>query len=120
MFPAGGPGIALVLLRLVVSVCTVMAICRPDHLPSPWLAASLGLVVLALWVGLLTPIFAAMAIAAQIGGWFVIGSYVQLRTLSMLIAMALLLLGPGAYSVDGRRFGRRLLTFPEKNPPDDR
>ena len=36
--------------------------------------------------------------------------------LSMPVAAALALLGPGAYSIDARVFGRRVIVL----PPDDR
>jgi uncharacterized membrane protein YphA (DoxX/SURF4 family) len=38
--------------------------------------------------------------------------------ISILISAALAILGPGAYSVDARIFGRKLLTVPSRHRPD--
>jgi hypothetical protein len=38
--------------------------------------------------------------------------------LAMSIAIALVFLGPGAFSVDARRFGRREITIPPRSTPD--
>jgi uncharacterized membrane protein YphA (DoxX/SURF4 family) len=38
--------------------------------------------------------------------------------LAMSIAIALVFLGPGAYSIDARRFGRREIVIPPRSTPD--
>jgi hypothetical protein len=38
--------------------------------------------------------------------------------LSMSIVIALILLGPGAFSIDARRFGRREIVIPRRSTPD--
>jgi hypothetical protein len=38
--------------------------------------------------------------------------------LAMSIALALVFLGPGAYSIDARRFGRREIVIPPRSTPD--
>jgi hypothetical protein len=38
--------------------------------------------------------------------------------LAMCIAIALVFLGPGAYSIDARRFGRREIVIPPRSTPD--
>jgi hypothetical protein len=38
--------------------------------------------------------------------------------ISISISAALAILGPGAYSVDARIFGRKLLTVPPRHRPD--
>ncbi len=112
VFPSGPRGAALLLLRLSAASLVVLGAVR---LPLPaWSAAGLILVALALLVGLCTRpaalICAALAIVAvfQIGGtpsW--------LMSLNALNAAALAILGAGAYSIDARLFGRRVIDFPQ-------
>lgn len=115
MFPAGLPGVALVLLRIAVAIGTVMS---DPHAPH-WLAALGGLIVLALCLGGLTPIFAALSLGLQCVSWVLVGGDPALRMLASLVTIAVLLLGPGAYSFDARRFGRKRMTFPREEPPAD-
>lgn len=114
MFPAGLPGFALLLLRL--SVAALLFIDQAGQLlwPAPmWLLVVSGIAALAVSVGFLTPLFAllcgllkisALASAAQL--------IVPLVVLALLLATAVAMLGPGAYSIDARMFGRRVVLLP--------
>lgn len=65
--------------------------------------------------GVLTPVFAVLAAALTIADLITGIANVPIAILVSLNAIALMLLGPGAYSVDARRFGRRvLMTSAEK------
>ena len=110
MFPVGLPGVALVLLRIAVAIGTVLGVA---HAPD-WLTVLGGLSALALCLGGLTPIFTTLSLGLQCVGWALVGGYPAIRVLVSLVTVALLLLGPGAYSLDARRFGRKLVTFPEQ------
>lgn len=75
------------------------------------------LLALALCAGFLTPIVALLAVAVQlmrIGGVF---HYAAPCLVTILVTLALAMLGPGAYSIDARRFGRRILVLPPKDSP---
>ncbi|MBN5160146.1 MULTISPECIES: hypothetical protein [unclassified Stenotrophomonas] len=96
MFPDRGPGIGLLWLRL----CLAAALCTPGT-HAGWLSALCLLAVAMLALGVLTPLAALLAAAAMYAQ--------QVPWPLVALPLALLMLGPGAYSVDARLFGRRLL-----------
>ena len=116
MFPQGGPGLALVLLRLsIVASFLAIAIRHPVVASNPLILVAVALVSLCLAVGLLTPAIAVVAGAAALVD-LVLGPPAPGSSacggVLLLDAAALGLLGPGAYSVDARRFGRRVTVLP--------
>ena len=82
---------------------------------SPWTLSGLAIAALFLCLGLFTPYCSVFCILVQ--------SYVLLRhesrdefhlAVNITISLILALLGPGAYSIDARIFGRRLLILPPR------
>lgn len=101
MFPDRAPGVGLVLLRL--GLCA--AVLTLPMAPTGWLQlASLAAACLLL-VGVWTPL-AAVALLLMMA------LHVASHWAWLPLPVALLLLGPGAYSLDARRFGRRVLRQP--------
>ena len=113
MFPTGLPGLALLLLRASVALALLAhGYLQRQSLPG-WAQGAVILVSLVLSVGYLTPIVAITGLAAHAFMWWVLGpgSPPALTTI-LLDTVALTLLGPGAYSIDSYRFGRRVVILP--------
>jgi uncharacterized membrane protein YphA (DoxX/SURF4 family) len=73
-----------------------------------------------LLVGLMTPLVAALVAAGGIGialSWIPsprFDSYLSITNL-IILPIAIALLGPGAFSLDARMYGRREITIPSSN-----
>lgn len=111
MFPAGAAGAALLILRLCVAG-TVLVVTRPleSFVPPAASVALTAAIAFALCSGVFTPLACALALGVQVS---VLARSSGFGCVDNIIhgsmAMSLLMLGPGAYSVDARLFGRRLV-----------
>jgi hypothetical protein len=112
MFPAGLPGLALLILRASVVTAAILDGCghRPEL--SGWTLGALALPCLALSVGFLTPIAATLVLICHVLASSNLSGGAGLDSIAVLDALVLVLIGPGAYSIDARRFGRRLVVLP--------
>src|SRR5262245_42218818 len=112
-FPSGAPGIGLLLLRVAVGLMaaiegTIYA-GRENATLEAWI---LGLLAIASGVSLLLGFLTAVSsVAAGLAASYLAApNFFQANGSAVLIAViaaAIVLLGPGALSVDARRFGRR-------------
>jgi len=120
MFPAGAPGAGLLLLRLHLACLLPLDPCgllRMDS--SPWLYPLIGVASLLLVLGLLTPLAAAVALLPALWPWLAPAPVPLLASVVAASApVAQMLLGPGAWSVDARLFGRRVLVAPRERDGD--
>lgn len=116
MFPTGWPGLGLVLLRMSVAVPGLLdAYGTRKELPE---LALIILIVLAaiLSVGFLTPMVAVLLLAMRLLGHTSGGAGSEAGIcMTILSALALAMLGPGAYSIDACRFGRRVVVLPPRD-----
>jgi hypothetical protein len=117
MFPAGAPGSALFALRLVTIVWLHLdgtaQLALSPHLPA---LVPLEVLSLALLAGIFTPYAACVAGVTKAIDLIVSGAVPGLiGAIAFAHFMILLLLGPGAYSIDARLFGRRVTVL--ASPP---
>lgn len=127
-FPGGWPGVGLLLLRVAVGISLLLqgAACLAgwDRGSWTWAVGPLVLVIgAALLIGFMTPVAGALAVLGTAGIALarlppripeVFGG--APATIYMVVmAAAVLLVGPGAFSLDARWFGRREVVIP---PPD--
>ena len=113
MFPTGLVGVALLVLRIFVAITIVINL--TDHwTTSSWIIFGAGFAALSLCLGLLTPYFSVLSALLQSGILvYPGGNRFQLIT-SIVGSGIVTVLGPGAYSIDSRIFGRKLLELPPK------
>ena len=114
MFPIGSPGVALLLLRIALSVLLLDGVLPVlSRLGPPWLLLAPWAIAIGLCLGLATPFLVVAAIVIEAGTWWASGASLgAVHACAILDATALGLLGPGGYSLDGRLFGRRRIVFP--------
>jgi hypothetical protein len=105
MFPAGVPGVALLVLR-----CCIAVALAGTAFPSGWQHVAFLCLLSLLLLGLLTPIVCGLAVLSvfldlsEVRNMNAIGiGIILLSTVSYAC------IGPGAYSIDARLFGRRML-----------
>jgi|SRR5215475_3267170 len=120
MFPQGGPGVALLLLRISVAAILVLSAVNRLSNFSHLLAGAAVLVGVLLVIGLFTPVSSLATVVLSLTNLLIDGhpsnSVIIVVATAILESIALALLGPGAYSLDAKLFGRRVMVVP---PPKD-
>ena len=116
-FPGSWPGLGLLLLRMTVIAMTLLATFTPEGEPSAmsaptqpsWIMLTVGLATIGLVLGLATPLASALVLV----GVVVLGHDVTLSSRLILggASLSLMMLGPGAWSLDSRLYGRKRIRF---------
>jgi uncharacterized membrane protein YphA (DoxX/SURF4 family) len=131
-FPGGRAGVGLLLLR--VALGAELAWCSYALL-IPWQStkahvAAIATLILAsgisLVLGFLTLLSSVCAAILSLGIlalWLPasasdIDAFRLSSAFAAIIALSLAFIGPGAYSIDARRYGRREIIIPKRSPPE--
>jgi uncharacterized membrane protein YphA (DoxX/SURF4 family) len=117
-------------MRLAVALSAIVQgigtfIESPDQIPSYAIGSLEILLGAALLIGFLTPIAGALAALVNLAigaSWFLTrAENAHDRTVAafylLVISIAITVLGPGAFSLDARLFGRREIIIPEASRP---
>lgn len=113
MFPEGWPGIGLLSLRCSVAMALLAGVYSQRQALPCWMQGTAILLSMAFFAGYMTPIAAAIALLLQGLSWSRYGcSSAAAAIIVCLDITTLALLGPGSYSIDACRFGRRVLVLP--------
>lgn len=127
MFPDGWAGLGLLLLRVAAAIGLAwygyMLLTWQGATPATLVVATTSLASsFALLLGYLTPIAASLGVITNL--WEAFGWSLPFRQViwedrlncafAVIIAIALLCLGPGAFSLDALRYGRREIVIPQK------
>jgi hypothetical protein len=116
-FAGGAPGIALLLMRLVVGAVVLWRAGpglwsgAPLHIVA---SASFALAALLLIAGLWTPVAGAVVAVVAISEILKTGELLNGRLLAATIGSALTMLGPGRLSIDARLFGWKRIEAPSR------
>lgn len=118
-FPGGWPGLGLLLLRVLVAVSvmvqTIAYVAATRVSVTGWVVAALVLASAAcLLLGVVTPVATALIGLASLGFAFSTVSFSIQHLDITVLAVVIALLGPGAFSIDARMFGRREILIPRQ------
>ena len=120
-FADGWPGVGLLLLRLLIGAAQLYFGIIGMHAGDPLLSFLLPIVCVStgilLLIGLFTPVSGAVAAAVKTGlGISRFSSHSADPWIFLAVAIlaaALAMIGPGAWSIDARRFGRKHIDLSE-------
>ena len=110
MFPGGWPGAGLLVLRLAAAIPLLLEGCSGfwgaphEGLYARFVAIGVGSLLLA---GLWTPVAGVLQAIIELWIIFGRGGTPSMHLLLAPLGVSLVMLGPGAWSVDARLFGRK-------------
>lgn len=117
--PDGAAGVALALMRLSCALLAFPVLTRSPLVAflSSLAAIISGIIALALLTGIGTRVLALMLACVATVDVFTVRSGLKLTLVADASAYAaLIMLGPGAYSIDALAFGRRVVRLDPRSP----
>jgi hypothetical protein len=122
MFPSGMAGAGLLILRVCsAAVLLVDGPAHPLEGKPIWLLLLIVIVSGALCIGLLTPYATAIGCLIELTAVWEADAQDAFHLIVAASNIAAVgMLGPGAYSLDARLFGRKLISFSDGRKPTDR
>jgi uncharacterized membrane protein YphA (DoxX/SURF4 family) len=119
MFPQGGPGFGLVLLRVAAAGMFVLNVTHRFNFSTDTLyllvISLVGLITLGLLLGIFTPVLAIITCLAALPNLFLAEQPVDVvYIIRILTSAALFFIGPGAYSIDAKLFGLQVTVVPPR------
>lgn len=115
MFRSGSTGIALLIMRLSLAAALLSNIWFGAARPFAFTSAAIVIAAL-LCLGAFTSVASLLFCLTEL--WLMASAGrddARASLIAFSMAIALALLGPGAYSLDARIFGRRVIVLPRKN-----
>jgi putative oxidoreductase len=116
-FPEGWPGIGLVFLRAAASIpllqfiAGTLAPTLPLSETLQFLAAACSALLI---VGLWTPIAGSLMAVAELSLFLLHLNSGSMHIVFAVLGAAIAMIGPGAWSVDARLFGRKRIRIPQR------
>jgi putative oxidoreductase len=120
-FASGWPGVGLLLLRLLTGAAIIFSGIVSLLEPTPLAVVILQLIgaaaAILLLLGLWTPL--AGGLVAVVKTWVAFSGHYSLHggpwipIMQAILGAILAMIGPGAWSIDARLFGRKRIDFPE-------
>lgn len=121
-FPRGAPGAGLLLIRiaacLILGVDVLTAVQGGSSVALGLYYAAMGFLGLLLLAGLWTQITGGLVALAALGNTIAQPQHRWCWLVFAALAAALALLGPGAWSVDARRYGWKRFEIPHRKRDD--
>jgi hypothetical protein len=119
MFPQGGPGIGLLLLRIAVAAMFALNVTHPFDFSSNTVYGLvvflIALISLGLLAGFFTLILAIITCIVALANLILAGQTIDVvYVLRLLTSASLCFLGPGAYSVDAKLYGLQVHVVPPR------
>ena len=109
--PGGGAGVGLLSLRLSVAGSFTAMLLGSGDVPA-WIIFLTILLSIGLCAGFLARLLAGLSLLAAVTALVIQSVAPALALLNLADAIALALIGPGAFSVDAKLFGRRTVVLP--------
>jgi putative oxidoreductase len=120
-FANGWPGVGLLLLRVLTAAALIQvgiaSLLEATRLTTTVLQITGIVAGILLLIGLWTPV--AGTLAAVVKAWIAFSRYSAhsgdpwIAIISAALGAALAMIGPGAWSIDARLFGRKQIDFPD-------